>query len=210
MSPRTPLFAAGGALLVAVLAYFVLVLPKMGQVSETREQLQAAQQEEAQLRSQLSRLEAARVDAPRIRRELAELRRRVPKVADLPGILNLLQDAADQAKVDFFSVSPGDPEAAPVGGAAAIPAEVQVIGSFFQVDEFLFRLESLSRATRVGSVDVSAGPDGLPQISVGLSLSFFTTDVDAGPGAPAETPSPEASPSPSPGAAPTVGPSPGG
>ena len=119
-------------------------------------------------------------------------------MADLPGIINQIQTAADRSGVDFFSISPGDP--VPAGGvtAAEIPVTIQVNGGFFQVDEFLFRLETLRRAAKVMSLTVSEGPDGFPQLSVTMNVLFYTTDVDAGPGAPvpAVSPSPEASPTP--------------
>jgi hypothetical protein len=109
-------------------------------------------------------------------------------------------------------VAPGDPAAPPTGGAAEIPATIQVIGNFFPVDEFLFRLETLRRAAKVVSVGVGAGPDGLPQISVSLDTRFYTTDVDAGPGAappaPGGAPTPGTEASPSPGATPSPGASP--
>jgi hypothetical protein len=85
-----------------------------------------------------------------------------------------------------------------------------VIGGFFPVDEFLFRLETLQRASKVPTITVSEGPDGLPQIQIQLEVRFFTTDAAAGPGAvpaaPVASPSPGASPgaTPSPEASPTT------
>jgi hypothetical protein len=114
--------------------------------------------------------------------------------------------------VDFFSIAPGTPVVASQGGAAEVPATIQVVGGFFPVDEFLFRLETLQRASKVPTVTVAEGPDGLPQINVQLEVRFFTTDVEAGPGAappaPAASPAPGTSPapgsSPSPGTSPTA------
>jgi Tfp pilus assembly protein PilO len=207
VSRRAPLVAAVVFVLLAVVAVFLLVLPKMSDVEEAEQQLQTARDQEVVLQAQLSQLQAAAENAEDLRRELARFRRSVPPVADLPGLINDLQTAADVAAVDFFSVAPGDPAAAPTGGAAEIPATIQVIGNFFPVDEFLFRLETLRRAAKVVAVTVGAGPDGLPQISVGLDTRFYTTDLDAGPGAappaPGGAPAPGTEASPSPGATPS-------
>ncbi|HEX2024998.1 MAG TPA: hypothetical protein VHH92_01250, partial [Actinomycetota bacterium] len=120
------------------------------------------------------------------------------------------QNVADVAGVDFFSVAPGDPVPVPAGQAAEVPAQVQVVGGFFPVDEFLFRLETLQRASKVQTVDVVEGPDGLPQLQVTMDVRFYTTDLDAGPGAapPAPGGAQETTASPAPGASPAPATSP--
>jgi len=203
---RAPLIAGLIIVVLALAAVFFLVLPKISDVGEAEDRLEQAEQDEVALQTELSRLQEAAENAPQLRRELARFRRAVPPVADLPGLINLLQTAADTSGVDFFSIAPGTPLAAPQGGAAEIPASIQVIGGFFPVDEFLFRLETLQRASKVPTITVSEGPDGLPQVQIQLEVRFFTTDTAAGPGA--AVPAPEATPSPgttpSPGASPTT------
>ncbi|HEX5949342.1 MAG TPA: type 4a pilus biogenesis protein PilO, partial [Actinomycetota bacterium] len=143
MNRRAPLIAGLIFLVLALAAVFLLVLPKINDVGEAEDRLERAEQDEVALQAELSRLQEAAENAPELRRELARFRRAVPPVADLPGLINLLQTAADTAGVDFFSIAPGAPVAAPQGGAAEIPASIQVVGGFFPVDEFLFRLETL-------------------------------------------------------------------
>lgn len=214
MSRRAPLIAAIVFVLLAALAVILLVLPKMGDVKDAKGQLQEAEEQEVVLQTELSRLQAAEENVAELRRELARFRRAVPPVADLPGLINELQTAADVAGVDFFSIAPGDPVPAAGAGAAEIPSQIQVNGSFFAVDEFLFRLETMPRAAKVVSITIAPGPDDLPQISIQMEARFYTTDTDAGPGsAPppgTETPSPSPSPgeSPAPAGSPATSPSP--
>jgi Tfp pilus assembly protein PilO len=202
---RAPVIAGVVFVVLAVLAVVFLLMPKIGDVGRAEERLQEAREEELVLEAELAGLRAAADEAEDVRRELAEFRRAVPPVADLPGLINQLQTAADISGVDFFAISPGAPAVTSDSRASQIPATIQVIGGFFPVDEFLFRLETLPRATKVNSVTVNAGPDGLPQLDVNLETVFYTTDLNAGPGAPpaaaagtevgAEaSPSPEASP----------------
>jgi Tfp pilus assembly protein PilO len=206
VSRRGPLIAAIVSFLLAVLAVAFLVLPKMGDVDEAEQRLARAEHDEVALQTELSRLQAAAENADQLRRELARFRRAVPPVADLPGVINELQTSADVAGVDFFSVTPTDPLPVPAGDAAEVPAQIQVVGGFFPVDEFLFRLETLQRASKVTTVSVAEGPDGLPQLQVTLDVRFYTTDIDAGPGAAAPAGAEAAPPaSPSPGASPTAG-----
>jgi Tfp pilus assembly protein PilO len=222
VSRRAPLIAVIAFVLLAILMVVFLVMPKMNDVGEAEDQLEAAQVEELTLQTELSRLQASAEDAPRLRAELAKARRAVPPVADLPGLINELQTAADVAGVDFFSISPGAPQPAVGASASEIPASIQVVGGFFPVDEFLFRLETLPRSSKVITLTLGEGPDGAPQIDVQLDVRFYTTDLEAGPGAsiplpaapapaaPGASPTPEASPgaSPEPGESPTTIPSP--
>jgi Tfp pilus assembly protein PilO len=205
---RGPIIAAVVAVVLAIAVFFLLVFPKMGEVRDTEDELEQAQQEELTLQTELDRLQAAREQAPEIQRQLARFRRQIPPVADLPGLINELQDVADVSGVDFFAISPGTPTATPQATAAEIPATIQVVGTFFPVDEFLFRLETLPRASKAVSVTVAEGPEGLPQIDVTLDVRFYTTDTEAGPGAAVETPAlgATASPSPSPSPSPTESP----
>jgi Tfp pilus assembly protein PilO len=207
MNRRAPLIAAAIFVVLALLLFFLLVFPTFGDIQEAEEDLDAAQNEEVLLEAELARLQAAEEDLPKLQRQLARFRRAVPPVADLPGLINQLQTASDQAGVDFFAISPGDPVALPGGQVSEVPAQIQVVGGFFPVDEFLFRVETGHRASKVVNVTVAEGPDGLPQIQVTLDVRFYTTDPNAGPGAPAPAPP---SPSPSPGASPSPSPSPTG
>jgi Tfp pilus assembly protein PilO len=211
MNRRAPLIVAIIAALLAILAVVFLVLPKMSEIEDAEGRLDDAQAQELALQNELAGLQEAEEDAPQLRRELARFRRAVPPVADLPGLINQLQTAADVAGVDFFSISPGAPVAASGGQASEVPAQIQVIGGFFPVDEFLFRLETLPRASKAVSLSVAVGPDGAPQIDVQMDVRFYTTDLEAGPGAappaapgtqtgPAPSPSPTASPGASPAA----------
>ena len=205
MSRRGPLFAIILFALLAILAVVFLVMPKLSQIQEAEQRLDDAVAQEDQLQAELSRLQEAQEDAGQLRREMARFRRAVPPVADLPGLINQLQTAADVAAVDFFSISPGAPTPVEGSQATEVSAQIQVIGGFFPVDEFLFRLETLPRASKAVNVTVAAGPDGLPQVDVRLDVRFYTTDLEAGPGAPppdapgpqtgpAASPSPEATP----------------
>jgi Tfp pilus assembly protein PilO len=213
MNRRAPLIVAAIFFLLAIVVVVFMVLPKMGDVKDAEQALEEARDQEFALQAELSRLQESAENAPRLRSELARARRAVPPVADLPGLINELQTAADVAGVDFFAIAPGAPAAAAGATATEIPATIQVIGGFFPVDEFLFRLETLPRSSKVVTITVAEGTEGLPQIDVQLDIRFYTTDLEAGPGAPvpvAPEPSPEATPTPTtaPEESPTTIPSP--
>jgi Tfp pilus assembly protein PilO len=194
---RAPIIAGVIAVAVALLAVVLLVLPKMGDVSTTEEELQSAEDQEVALAAQLNALEDAEAAAPKTEQEIGAIEEQVPPTANLPSLFRLLQGAADRSAVDFFSFSPGTPAPNAAGTYSNIASQVTVSGGYFAIDEFLFLLETLPRAAKVTTLAVT--PSGASTGGTTLSTSnlqlqvtveFYTTDVSAGPGSipgPSET-----------------------
>jgi Tfp pilus assembly protein PilO len=188
VSRRAPIIAAAAAILIAVLAVLLLVLPKMGEVSQTEEELQATQDEEISLDAQVRALQEAQAAAPETEAEIAAIEDQVPPTADLPALFRLLQGAADQAAVDFFSFTPGSPAPDATGAYSTISSSILVTGSYFAIDEYLFLLETLPRAAKVTTITVTpASSEGTTGATAGtlqlsLTVEFYTTDSSAGPG----------------------------
>lgn len=188
MNRRAPIIAGAVAALLVLLSVFLLVLPKMGEVGEVRDELEVAQDEETSLEVQLRTLEQAQAEAPETERAIARIEDQVPPTADLPALFRLLQGAADRSAVDFFSFSPGTPVADATGAFSVTASQITVSGGYFALDEFLFLLETLPRAAKVTSVTVSpGGAEGqtatvTSQLQMQMTVEFFTTDASAGPG----------------------------
>jgi Tfp pilus assembly protein PilO len=187
VSRRGPIIAGAIIAVVAVLAVFFLVLPKMNEVSTTREEITAAEAQETALRAQLASLKEAQANAPQVKAQIAKLNNEVPPTADLPALIRLLTAAADGSAVDFFTVAPGNPQLDPTGSFSTIQTAISVTGGYFALDQFLFRLETLPRAAKVTSVSVTPGgaaPVGATSntLSMQLGVEFYTTDTSAGPG----------------------------
>jgi Tfp pilus assembly protein PilO len=177
---RGPIIAAAVSVLVALLALVFLLLPRMSAVGKRSDDLDAAVAQQATLESQLQQLQAAKKEAKIVQKQLNRLETKVPPTAELPSLIRLLQSAADAAGVDFMAVSPGTPSST-IPGISAIPLQVNVLGSFFSVEEFLFKLETLPRSIRVTQIAVGAGSEA-NQLQLTMSGEVYTTDTSAGPG----------------------------
>ena len=184
MNQRAPIIA-GAILLVALLAVFLMVLPKMSEVGETEDRLQLAQDQEINLAAQLNALEDAQAAAPETELEIAAIDAQVPQTADLPRLFRELQGAADRAAVDFFSFTPGTPVPNLTGSYSTIASQITVSGGYFAIDQFLFLIETLQRAAKVTSLAVtsSAGTTtSTSTLQLQITVEFYTTDSSAGPG----------------------------
>lgn len=181
MNRRAPIVVIAASVAMALLLVVFLALPKRSQVSERELELQSEQDREQSLRIELAQLEEARDRAEQVQRELNRLKTEVPPTADLPSLIRLLENTADQSAVSFMSVTPGAPSAAAAGGYSIIPTQINVVGGFFSVDEFLFRLETLPRALKVMQIAVGVGEGG-DELSLTMTAEVYTTDTSAGPG----------------------------
>jgi Tfp pilus assembly protein PilO len=186
---RAPIIAGVIAVAVALLAVFLLVRPKMSEVSTTEDDLQVAEDQEVTLAAQLNALQDAQAAAPETEQEIAAIDAEIPPTADLPSLFRLLQGAADRSVVDFFSFTPGTPAPNTAGTFSTIASQVTVSGGYFAIDEFLFLLETLPRAAKVTTLAVtpSGAAGGEITTSTGtlqllVTVEFYTTDLSAGPG----------------------------
>jgi Tfp pilus assembly protein PilO len=188
---RAPIIAGVIAVAVALLAVFLLVRPKMSEVSTTEDDLQTAEDQEVTLAAQLNALQDAQAAAPETEQEIAAIDAEIPPTADLPSLFRLLQGAADRSVVDFFSFTPGTPAPNTAGTFSTIASQVTVSGGYFAIDEFLFLLETLPRAAKVTTLAVTpssaASGETTTTTSTGnlqlqLTVEFYTTDTSAGPG----------------------------
>jgi Tfp pilus assembly protein PilO len=189
---RAPLIAGVVAGVLVLLTLVVLVLPKMGEVGETNDQLDEAKGQEITLQAQLKALEDAEAAAPDTQDQIDKLDEEIPPTADLPGLFEMLQSAADRSAVDFFTFSPGTPLPDAGGAFSVISSAITVTGTYLALDEYLYNLETLPRAAKVmtvaiipqGSGDTSGtatvSSTGLLQMQ--LTVQFYTTDASAGPG----------------------------
>jgi hypothetical protein len=168
---RELVLAAAGALLVLVAGALLLVRPKQQATVMARADHDAAVAESQALRDQIKALEALRPREADLRTRAGLSKAAFPATPALPGLIDALQDAASLAGVELGTLAPTTPKASSVSPELAeISASVRVKGSFFEVEDFLVRLENLVKGTDpdrvpprsvlVSSVDLSSGSEG--------------------------------------------------
>lgn len=213
---------------VGLFLLLFLIRPEAKKASDLRAQQAVAEQQQAQLRSQLSRLQSLQKDEPRLRAELARMQDGLPTDPRLPDFILQVQEAAGLAGIDFLSISPSlpvpfspptVPGAAPAQsatGSTATGGQLQTIainvsttGKYFEVLDFIVRLERLRRVVRINTFSMAPGGSGTasttsPVLSVTFALQMFVNSPVAAvaPGAAAP---PGGSPTPAPGSTPAPG-----
>jgi Tfp pilus assembly protein PilO len=185
-SRRAPIVAGIGVVVLAFLLVFFLLLPKSHDVSDAHDQLDQLRSQQEILESQKAALEDARTRAPEARRTIKQVEEQIPPVADLPGLILLLQNAATSAGLDVVSLSPANPTLAPSGDISVISVSLSTTGTYFEVTDFMHRIETLPRAAKVTSLSLApaaaATVGSIPQLTVTGTIDLYTSDTSAGPG----------------------------
>jgi Tfp pilus assembly protein PilO len=182
-SRRAPLFVAIGVGVLALLLIVFLVLPKMREVSDAQDTLTQSQQEEDILTSQRAALQEAKDNAPEARAAIKDVHLRIPPVADEAGLYRLLKNAGTTAGLDVVTISVSNPTFDPETLLTSIPATISASGTYFEIAEFMYEIETLPRAAKATTFSLSPGQasGSIPELTLTTSVVLYTSDASAGP-----------------------------
>ena len=172
MTRRNELVLAGiGALLVLVAAVLLLVRPTRQATAGAWAERDAAISESQVLRDQIKALEALKPNEAELKAKASLAKAEFPSTPALPALVDALQDTASLSGVDLGTVAPSAPQASTASPLLAeIATTVEVSGGYFEIQDFLVRLESLvkgsdpgrvaPRSVLVQSVNLASGAEG--------------------------------------------------
>ena len=171
------LLASLAAILLIAVFYVLLFQPARDEVALLELQIADELQAQAGLSQEIARLRTVREQAPEVEAELATAEAIIPRDASLPAALRQLQLAADESGVVLQAVSTTRPAVvtdAPEG-LSRIAAEVQLVGGYFQVVDFLRRVEDPAISARGLAWDNAtlARGEEYPELNVALSGSLY-------------------------------------
>lgn len=192
MNRRAWLFAGLASLGVLALWYFFLWSPRNDDLEKAKDRTAAAQAANLDLESRIERLKAAQRDEPRLRARLERLRTAIPDDPKLAEFILDTNDAAIRSGIDFLSIAPtrpavaaavaGVPGATPVATGPA-PAEIQlslqITGGYFQVLDFLNRLDALPRI--VVTDGLSLAGDNVGRLTTSVTARMFVSPAAVAP-----------------------------
>jgi Tfp pilus assembly protein PilO len=164
------MLAAAMAVLVLLAGWFLLVSPKRASADDLRVQAAAQTTKNDGLKVQIAELQALQKDLPKQQAIIADVQQRIPQNPDLPALIRSLSSMATSAGVDIHSFSPVAPVASPSQAPAnavglngqtlqVINVSMEVDGTYYNVERFFLKMESLKRALLVNglSLNVNAG-----------------------------------------------------
>jgi Tfp pilus assembly protein PilO len=168
-------------LIVAAVGFLLVVKPKMDESASLDDRI-------AELQGKVDVALAAQRGGPSGESikvaDLFRLTKAMPESTDMAGVLLELNSVAERSGVDFVSITPSAPVAAPAG-YQSVPIKVTFEGNYYDLTDFLFRLrnlvivrdgelESAGRLFTLDGLDLVEGSQGFPQVQAALSVSAYT------------------------------------
>jgi Tfp pilus assembly protein PilO len=215
----------GGGVLLVVLWYLLLFAPTSSDLNDTRDEVAAAEDQKQQLENEIRRLKELSNNQTEQEADLRALRAAIPPTPDLGAFILQANEIASASGIEWLSISPSPPAAS--GANSTIALSMQVEGGFYQLMDYLNRMEDMDRLVIIDAVSISTGGEeagggsstgsssdatsssgGAPDLSVTLTGRMFTgqgaatgatgsTGGTATAGGGTTTPSTPATPSPS-------------
>jgi len=193
-------------LILAGVAYMVVIRPKRAEAGRLDEQI--AEMQMKVTAAQLASRPQQQATAIKVA-DVFEVSKAMPDTDDMPGIILDLNSVAEATGIKFVSIQPS--AATPKTGYSAIGITLSFEGNYFDLTDFLFRLRNLvtvrdgrlsssGRLFTLDTLSMKEGKDGFPSINAGLTVSAYVygaPDPSAVvvPPPPTEPPPPPADPS---------------
>jgi Pilus assembly protein, PilO len=142
------LIGVAAMVLLLVAGAMLLVRPQRDATAQARADERASQTESQRLRDNIKALEALQANEAALREQAKKALAEFPATPALPSLVNTLQDTADKSGVELASISPSPAKASSLHpGLAEITTQLTVKGGYFEVQDFLARLEDLVKGT---------------------------------------------------------------
>jgi Tfp pilus assembly protein PilO len=137
-----------------VAATMLLVRPTRQATAEAHAERDAAISDSQTLRDQIKALEALKPNEAELKAKAGLAKAEFPATPALPALVDALQDAAGLSGVDLGTVAPSTPQTSTASPLLAeITTTVNVSGGYFEIQDFLVRLENLVKGTDPGRVE---------------------------------------------------------
>lgn len=168
------------SIIVLVAGWFLLISPKRSTVSDLKSQAAAQETTNDGLQVKLAALRAQQKGLTAKNKQLAELAKKIPTTADLPGLLRQLSASATTTNVDLTDLTPSVPVALTAApGISAVTITLKVDGKYFDVAQYLNALETLDRGLMVTGVSEAPKSDKpavgqSPVLEAGITAVVFT------------------------------------
>jgi type IV pilus assembly protein PilO len=162
---------AGGAILAMVALWYVMLFSPQGSaLSAANSRLEAAHERQTELRAQIRALETAKTAPSTIQAQISTLKQAIPGTPDLAGFIDAANSAANASGVDFVSLAPSQPTLGKAG-VSELRLSMAVKGTYFQVVDFVNRLNGMPRLVVVDSLNLTGDKSG--SLSAQINARMF-------------------------------------
>jgi Tfp pilus assembly protein PilO len=182
------LVLAAGIVLFA--GWWFTIKPAGADAQAARTDLESVQSQLAASRAELAQTSATHVSRAARTARTVRLSKATPPLPRIPEAIVQIQRTAVRSRVSITSITGGD--ATTGGGTVGNPLTLEVAGSFFEVDDFLYRIQNMvkvnagkvrvgGRLFALGKADIAFDEEGARPGDVTAVLNLIA--ISSGPAA---------------------------
>ncbi|MEM9037706.1 MAG: type 4a pilus biogenesis protein PilO [Actinomycetota bacterium] len=178
MSRRGLIITALACVAIIGLWWVFLFSPAGDDLAAAEERRDGAETQLNTLLQQRDRLSLLVEQRPFFQSELESLRAAIPEQPDLAGVLLSIDEAARASGVTFLNFSASEPVSTDAFGLSPVTIQINGDGGYFQVLDFLNRLNRIHRIVVVDQLNLAAesGEDlGPPRLVWTIGLTTFVS-----------------------------------
>ncbi len=184
IKPRVAGAGIGALLIVLIAWYLALWSPTQHSYDQAHSAAQSSAASIQALQAQIAQLRASQTGPGQaaLKAKLATEMAAIPDVPDLAGLIDQVNSAATQSGVLFSSISPAQPSAnaAVTTGPPVIAVSLAVSGGYYQIIDFINRLDTMPRLMVIQGIDLGAG-GGSSELTATLMTDVFISKPIAPP-----------------------------
>ena len=183
-------------MMLGLYGYVVWVFqPLLRSVNELSEKVRYTSAQLQQVQQLVAQEGTVRKDYAQLTSSVTKLRTALPLETELPSVIQLLSDLADQSGVKIVSILPQraveHAEATQKSGKVNVPAplyreipiEIEAVTGFHQLGMLLSRVESTAQPMQIKKLEIAAGQQELKRQAVTILLiAYFAMMNDRAPG----------------------------
>jgi type IV pilus assembly protein PilO len=163
--------AGAGILGMIAIWYVMLFSPQGSALSAAHARLDTAHQRQTELRAQLRALQTAKTAPSTIQAQIDALKQAIPNTPDLAGFIDATNSAAAASGIQFLSLAPSQPAASKGAAISELRLSMAVKGTYFQVVDFVNRLDSMPRLVVVDGLNLTGDKGGA--VSAQINARMF-------------------------------------
>lgn len=175
MKKYLPYFIAGAIAVSLIAVWYLLVFnTQSGSLKKEQQRLTDLETKTKQLESTIARRQELRKREPQTRAALIEFKQNIPDTPDLAEFIWANYDIARQAGIRWSAIRPTVPTAPKTGTvqSAEIKMQISIDGGYFQMLDYLIRLEKLRRTVVVDTIQITVDP-ATGRLTVQLGTRMF-------------------------------------
>lgn len=163
--------AAVAFVVIALLLVIFLLVPQIVSLRGLMAEEGQATQNLESAKATLKQLEDLKRESRKTESKLIQVDRKTPSDAEIPSLIIQMEDASKKAGVDFILIKPGTP--VQKDEYQEISLDIKINGYFYELLDFIYRVEKLPRLVDVITIDIKEGKAKLPNIEASLKANVY-------------------------------------